>query len=126
MSNQPIIKIFDILYSEYGQQGWWPGESQFEIILGAILTQNTAWHNVALAIANLKKENLLDPDALLDEKPEHVKTLIAPAGFFNIKYKRLKNILEYLMKHNINFDRFRYLPIVDLRNELLEVNGVGP
>lgn len=124
--NQPIIKIFDVLYSIYGPQGWWPGEDQFEIILGAILTQNTAWRNVTLAIANLKAEGILEPGALLEAKPERVKALIAPAGFFNVKYERLKSVLEYLMRHDTDFERYCYLPTADLRNELLEINGVGP
>jgi endonuclease-3 related protein len=124
-SNQPIIKVFEVLYSAYGPQKWWPGDSQLEIILGAILTQGTAWHNVTLAIANLKREGLLDPGALLAAKPEHVKALIAPTGFFNVKYDRLKSILEYLMRHKMDFERFR-LPIADLRNELLQINGIGP
>ena len=119
-------EIFDILYSVYGPQGWWPGESQFEIIIGAILTQSTSWHNVTLAIANLKKDGLLESNALLKAKPEKVKNLIAPVGFFNVKYKRLRNVLEYLMKYNMDFERFRRFPIADLRNELLEVNGIGP
>jgi endonuclease-3 related protein len=124
--DQPIIKIFDVLYSTYGPQGWWPGEDQFEIILGAILTQNTAWRNVTLAIANLKAEGILEPSALLEAKPERVKALIAPAGFFNVKYKRLKSVLEYLMGRNTDFERFCYLPTADLRSELLEINGIGP
>jgi len=121
-----VRRIFDILYSTYGPQGWWPGDSQFEIIVGATLTQNTAWHNVTLAITNLKREGLLDPNAYLGAKPELVKVLIAPAGFINIKYKRLRYILEYFMSHNMDFERFRRLPIADLRSELLEVNGIGP
>lgn len=124
--DQSIIKIFDVLYSTYGPQGWWPGEDHLEIILGAVLTQSTAWHNVTLAIANLKREGLLEPGALLEAEPEHIKALIAPTGFFNVKYKRLKSVLEYFMRHNMDFERFRRLPVVDLRNELLEVNGIGP
>jgi len=123
---ESVSRIFDVLYSIYGQRDWWPGDGQFEVMVGAILTQNTAWRNVALAIANLKSENLLDPVALLEAEPEYVKTLIAPSGFFNVKYKRLRNFLEYLMGHDIDFDRFRHLPVADLRSELLEVNGIGP
>jgi endonuclease-3 related protein len=126
MKNHPVIKIFDILYSTHGPQRWWPGDSQFEIIVGAVLTQSTNWHNVTLAITNLKAAELLDPVSLLAAKPERVKALIAPTGFFNVKYKRLKNVLEYLVKHNADSERFRHLPIADLRDELLDINGVGP
>ena len=124
--NQPIIEIFNVLYSAYGPQDWWPGDSRFEIIVGAILTQSTAWHNVALAITNLKAEGILEPHALLEAKPEYVKTLIAPTGFFNVKYKRLRSFLEYFIKHDTDFERFCQLPLDDLRDELLEINGVGP
>jgi endonuclease-3 related protein len=119
-----VIKIFKALYSIYGQQEWWPGDSQFEIMVGAILTQNTAWRNVSLAIDNLKNEELLDPTALLEAEPERMKTLIAPAGYFNVKYKRLRGFLEYLK--NADLERFRSTSIDELRSELLEVNGIGP
>ncbi len=126
MVNRDLVKIFDALYSKYGPQGWWPGDGTFEIILGAILTQNTSWHNVALAIDNLERENLIDPDALLRAEPERVKTLIAPVGFFNVKYDRLRSFLDYLMGNEMDFERFRHLPVADLRNELLHVKGIGP
>jgi len=120
------IEIFNKLYSDYGPQNWWPGESQFEIIIGAVLTQSTAWHNVTLAINNLKRNDLLELKSLLSAEPELVKSLIAPAGFFNVKYKRLRSLLEYLNNNYIDFDRFYNLPIDKLRDELLEINGIGP
>jgi len=126
MSDRSIAEIFDVLYSAYGPQGWWPGESTFEIILGAILTQNAAWHNVTLAIDNLRREGLLEPGALLRADPGRVKALIAPAGFFNVKYDRLRSFLEYLAGHDMDLGRFRRLPLADLREELLGVRGIGP
>ncbi len=119
-----VTEIFKTLYSVYGPQEWWPGDSQFEIMVGAILTQNTAWRNVSLAIDNLKSEGLLDLVAFLEADPERVKTLIAPAGYFNVKYKRLRSFLEYLK--NADLERFRSAPIDELRSELLGVNGIGP
>ena len=121
-----ITEVFDILYSTYGPQRWWPGEGQFEIILGAILTQNTTWHNAALAIANLAAADLLEPNALLDTPPGKVKTLITPAGYFNVKYKRIRSFLEYLKEYDMDLERFRRLPVANLREELLQVNGIGP
>ena len=121
-----VIDIFNNLYSVYGPQDWWPGESQFEVIVGAVLTQNTAWHNVSLAIDNLKNNDLMELKPLIEAKPEHVKPLINPVGFFNVKYRRLMNLLEYLNKYSDDFDRFRRLTITDLRNEFLEINGIGP
>ena len=95
-------------------------------MVGAILTQNTAWRNVSLAIANLKSADILDPAALLRAEPERVKALIAPSGFFNVKYDRLRSFLEYLVRWDMDFGRFLHLPIAHLRNELLEVKGIGP
>jgi endonuclease-3 related protein len=120
------MEIFDLLYSAYGPQGWWPGDSPFEVIVGAVLTQNTAWQNVAQAMANLKREGFLDASLLLGAEPETVKALIAPAGFFNVKYDRLMNVLEYLGGHDMDLERFRRLSIADLRDELLQVRGIGP
>ena len=125
-NNLPLMEVFDALYSAHGPQGWWPGDTPFEVIVGAVLTQSTAWHNVALAIQNLKTEGLLDPDALLEADRETVKALIAPAGFFSVKYERLMSVLQYLQKHGVDNDRFRDLPVADLRKELLTVHGVGP
>jgi len=122
----PLMEVFDLLLSTYGPQGWWPGDGPFEVIVGAVLTQNTAWQNVAQAIANLKREGLLDASALLDAEPETVKALIAPAGFFNVKYDRLMNVLEYLTRYDLDLERLRRLPLAGLRDELLQVNGVGP
>ena len=122
----PLMEVFDLLLSTYGPQGWWPGDGPFEVIVGAVLTQNTAWQNVAQAIANLKREGLLDASALLDAEPETVKALIAPAGFFNVKYDRLMNVLMYLTRHDLDLERFRHLSVADLRDELLQVNGIGP
>ena len=126
MKIQPINKIFDILYFAYGPQRWWPGEGQFEMILGAILTQNTTWHNAALAIANLAAADLLEPNALFAAPPADVTRLIAPAGYFNVKYRRIRNFLEYLKEYDMDLSRFSRLPVGELREELLEVNGVGP
>ncbi|NIN63525.1 MAG: endonuclease [Anaerolineae bacterium] len=120
------MAVFDALYFTYGPQHWWPGDSPFEVIIGAILTQNTAWQNVSQAIENLRREGLLDARALVEADPDEVKLLIAPAGFYNVKYDRLRNILEYLMSQDMDLDRFRRLPVTQLRDELLNVKGVGP
>ncbi|MGB9596642.1 MAG: endonuclease III domain-containing protein [Candidatus Poribacteria bacterium] len=120
-----IIKIYYELYSQYGPQNWWPGESQFEIIIGAILTQNTSWNNVSKAIDNLKKYGLLNLESFANTDPDIIKKLIIPTGFYNIKHKRLMTFINYLMNHKDNFIRFYQLPIADLRKELLSINGIG-
>jgi endonuclease-3 related protein len=121
-----LLKVYDLLCSAYGPQRWWPGDSPFEVIVGAMLTQNTTWHNVAQAIGNLKREGLVDASALLEADPNRVKALIAPVGFFNVKYDRLMNVLEYLVSHSMDLERFRHLPVADLRQQLIEVKGIGP
>ncbi len=121
-----VSKIFNILYSIYGPQFWWPGESQFEIIIGTILTQNTSWQNVAKAIANLKEYDLLDPKSLFTADPYHVRELIKPSGFYNIKYKRLRSFLEYLTNYEMSLNRLSFINTYDLRSELLNINGIGP
>ena len=94
--------------------------------MGAVLTQNTAWHNVAQAIANLQREGLLQPGALLRAEPDTVKALLAPAGYYNIKYDRLMGLLRFLDGYGMDLGRLRSLPLEGLRAELLEVKGVGP
>lgn len=121
-----LLEAFDLLCSAYGPQRWWPGDSPFEVIVGAILTQNTTWQNVAQAIGNLKREGLLDARALVEAEPDRVKALIVPAGFFNLKYERVMNVLEYLVRHSMDLERFGHLPVADLRQELLKVKGIGP
>lgn len=125
-SRQSLLQIFDLLRSSYGPQHWWPGDSPFEVIVGAVLTQNTAWHNVAQAIANLQREGLLEPEALLRAEPDRVKALLAPAGYYNIKYDRLMGLLRFLDGYGMDLERLRSLPLETLRVELLEVKGVGP
>jgi len=125
-TRQSLLQIFDLLHSSYGPQHWWPGDSPFEVIVGAVLTQNTAWHNVAQAITNLKREGLLEPEALLRAKPDRVKALLAPAGYYNIKYDRLMSLLRFLEGYGTNVERLGSLPLEAVRAELLEVRGVGP
>ena len=125
-SKQKLVRIFDLLHSAYGPQNWWPGDTPFEVIVGAVLTQNTAWQNVAQAIGNLKREGLLEAGALLRAEPDRVKDLITPAGYYNVKYDRLMNLLRFLEVRGPDLDRFRHLPLDELRAGLLEVKGVGP
>jgi endonuclease-3 related protein len=121
-----LLQIFDLLRCSYGPQHWWPGDSPFEVIVGAVLTQNTAWHNVAQAIANLKREGLIQPGALLEAEPDRVKALLAPAGYYNIKYDRLMSLLRFLDGYGTDLERLRSLPLDALRAGLFEVKGVGP
>lgn len=122
-----LNKIYSKLFNAFAKQHWWPGKTQFEVIVGAILTQNTAWTNVERAINNLKKAKLLAPKKLHDLSQDELAKLIKPAGYFNIKAKRLKHFLNYLFdKYSGRLDRFFKRRTSLLRKELLAVNGIGP
>jgi endonuclease III related protein len=122
-----LNEIYERLYSRYGPQHWWPGQSRCEIIVGAILTQNTNWKNVEKAIANLRAAAMLSPDALHNIEQGELAELIRPAGYYNLKAKRLKNFFEWLFE---NYDGDLDLPgslsVSQLREELLGINGIGP
>ena len=130
MNNLPptLIGLYKKLYKFYGPQGWWPAESRFEIIVGAILTQNTAWSNVEKAIKNLKAEGYLSsPSKLHSLSGKRLARLIRPAGYYNVKASRLKNFATFLMKkYNGSLGRMSKEPTDRLRHELLGVNGIGP
>ena len=118
--------IYRKLYSFFGPQYWWPADSQFEVMIGAILTQNTHWQNVEKAIDNLKKRNLLSPRKLYRLPQRRLASLITPAGYYNIKAKRLKNFLSFYLKfYNGEPKTMSLKDTQQLRRELLSVNGVG-
>lgn len=122
-----LLKVYDRLYESYGPQHWWPGDTPFEVIVGAILTQNTNWGNVEKAIANLKAEGILSPEGLRDVNHNHLAFLIKPSGYFNIKAGRLKHFIDYLFRrHGGSLEKMFSLDLKQLRHELLEVKGIGP
>lgn len=125
-THETLTEIYQLLYDVFGPQHWWPGESRFEIITGAILTQNTNWANVEKAIANLIAADCLDAEKLHNLESSRLAELIRPAGYFNIKAKRLKSFLSWLFE---NYDgNLKNLENVDtrlLREELLSVKGIG-
>ncbi|KPK41920.1 MAG: endonuclease [Omnitrophica WOR_2 bacterium SM23_29] len=121
-----LKEIYNRLYKEFGTMGWWPGETPFEVMVGAVLTQNTSWANVEKAILNLKRENLLAPKRLNKTDVLKLARIIKPAGFFNVKAKRLKSLLDFLFReYNGNLRVMRKENIRTLRRKLLNVNGVG-
>ena len=122
-----LLKIYELLYNRYGRQYWWPGESRFEIIIGAILTQNTNWQNVEKAITNLKAANLLEPDKLHNIPTERLAELIRPAGYYNMKAVRIKNFLDWLFDtHGGSLESAGQMGTHSLREALLGIKGVGP
>ncbi|MBI5663935.1 MAG: endonuclease III domain-containing protein [Nitrospirae bacterium] len=122
-----LTQIYNTLFKHFGPQHWWPGDSPFEIAVGAILTQNTNWGNVEKAINNLRDSGALDAHVL--HKMPHAKlaSLIKPAGYFNIKAKRLKHFLAFLALHCSGvIEGMKAEDLHQLRHRLLEVNGIGP
>lgn len=123
-----ISRIYNKLYKFYGPQGWWPAKNRLEVIVGAILTQNTAWGNVEKAIHNLRKAGLLTSPARISKaKPEALAGLIRPAGYFNVKSTRLKNFIRFLAdKYTLSINKMSRRETAVLKDELLRVNGIGP
>lgn len=128
MTAAVFMRVYDALHGRFGPQHWWPGDTQFEVIVGAILTQNTAWTNVEKAITNLKKAGALrSPGAMNKIRTSRLAELIRPAGYYNIKAKRLKNFLDFLdRRYALSLRKLSRVDTDTLRRELLEVNGIGP
>jgi endonuclease-3 related protein len=122
-----LIEIFDRLLEYFGPRFWWPADSPFEVCVGAILTQNTSWGNVEKALYNIKEKNLLSPEALRAIPIEELAQQIRPAGYFNVKSARLKDFIDWLFDgYNGSLGRMFAGDWRDLREELLEVKGIGP
>lgn len=115
------------LFEAFGPQGWWPGRTPLEIIVGAILTQNTNWKNVEKALARLDTAGALDWAVLRDMPMDELAELVRPAGYYNVKAKRLKNFVAWLWKTcDADLESLKRRPLDALREELLGVNGIGP
>jgi endonuclease-3 related protein len=122
-----LQEIYEILLKHFGPQDWWPGDSPFEIMVGAVLTQNTNWTNVSKAIDNLKQENLLSFEKLHELEVELLAEKIRPAGYFNLKAKRLKNLLDFIdEEYDGSLEEMFAEDIIGLREKILTVKGIGP
>jgi endonuclease-3 related protein len=127
MTTQRLIQIFDTLLSHYGPRHWWPGETPFEVCVGAILTQNTNWGNVEKAIANLKAADRLSMTGINSLLPDELAALIRPAGYFNVKATRLQAFTAFvLQEYGGSLERLFAGPWQTTRHELLAVKGIGP
>lgn len=121
-----LTAIYKKLHKAYGPQGWWPGDTPFEVAVGAVLTQNTNWSNVERAIANLKKAGALSAHAIHGMEHARLAELIRPAGYFNVKADRLKCFVEFLMAaYGGSMKRMSRVDAARLRPMLLGVKGVG-
>ncbi len=122
-----LTDIYNALYQSFGPQHWWPGGSAFEVAVGAILTQNTNWGNVEKAIANIKAKKSLNARALDKMTHTQLAALIRPAGYFNVKAKRLTSFLDFLCNDfKGSMQHMKKNDIAYLRKSLLSVHGIGP
>jgi endonuclease-3 related protein len=121
-----LNKIYSVFLKTYGPQHWWPGETDFEVAIGAILTQNVAWKNVEKAVALLKEKGLLTPRALYVMPADHIAPLIRSTGYYNQKAKKIRHFLEWFALYGFSFRRLKSRDLRSLRDELLAVHGIGP
>lgn len=126
MAANPYLEIYDTLFDFYGPQHWWPADTALEMIVGAVLTQNTSWKNVEKGIAALKGRGLLTVDALSSLPQEELASLIHSTGYYNLKAKRLKNLLHMLVcEYEGDLGYFLEDDLLSSRDNLLQVKGIG-
>ena len=122
-----LMEIYDRLYRAFGPQHWWPGDTAFEMMVGAILTQNTSWLNVEKAMGVLKRKGVLTPEGLRQLKKPALASMIRSSGYYRIKADRLKAFIEFLWEdYGGSIKRMGAKPADELREKLLQVKGVGP
>ena len=122
--SNPFLQVYFKLLDHYGQQDWWPADDCFEIMIGAILTQNTNWQNVEKAINSLKQTNSCSPQALFGVSVDALAQMIRSSGYFNQKAQRLKHFTEWYLASG-GYDSLARLEPVDLRSRLLALKGIG-
>lgn len=122
-----VRDIYARLRAHFGPSGWWPAETPFEVIAGAILVQNCTWHNATLALDNLRREGLLSPEGLRDVDAERLGELIRPSGYYRSKSMKLKAFVGHLWdRYGGSVEAMAARPLGELRTELLGVYGIGP
>jgi endonuclease-3 related protein len=121
-----LLEVYEILLKKFGKQNWWPADDSFEVIVGAILTQQASWKNVEKAIKNLKEHKVLKPEDLHRLDVKRLEMLIRPSGFYKVKARRLKSFVDFLFeKYDGKLEKLFSLSIEDLRRELLSIKGIG-
>lgn len=127
VSRALLFDGFEKMLAHFGPRRWWPGETPFEVMVGAILTQNTNWKNVERAINNLKKAKVLDPKKLYSLHPASLASLIRPAGYYRVKANRLRHFLKFFIEeYGGDHKKMSKVETGALREKLLAVNGIGP
>ncbi|MCL0047456.1 hypothetical protein M1N48_00150 [Dehalococcoidia bacterium] len=122
-----LIDVYDTLFSKYGPQGWWPGGGPLDVVIGAILTQNTAWANVEKAITNLKMANLWSLESIHSSSQGDLASVVLSSGYFNQKARKLKAFAEHIyIKYEGDLAKFLNQELPCLRMELLSIYGIGP
>ncbi len=120
-----LLKVYRLLYHAYGPRHWWPGDTPFEIIVGAILTQSAAWGNVEKAIRNLKEAGALSPQAIRRLPDDELARLVFPSGYYNAKAAKLKAFVRHMEQYDDDLDRLFAQDVQPLRRELLGIYGIG-
>ena len=120
-----LTAVYERLLAAYRPQYWWPADSPFEVMVGAVLTQHAAWTNVERALANLKRHHRFSARGILDVDQEQLADWLRPSGYFNIKARRLRNFCEWYSNAG-GLRRLRRRDTASLRHQLLSVNGIGP
>ncbi|MDD3449873.1 MAG: endonuclease [Gammaproteobacteria bacterium] len=118
-------ELYDLLLSAYGPQHWWPGDGPFEVLVGAVLTQNTAWRNVERALEGLRIAGALNPEAIVAARPDRLAAWIRSAGTHNVKAARLQGLCRWFLESG-GFAALARSPLPQLRQALLSIKGVGP
>ena len=128
MNPAPTLRAFyRALLRAWGPQHWWPAATSFEVVVGAFLTQNTAWGNVERALANLRRAHLVSVAGIRRVRPARLERLVRPAGYFRQKARRLRSFVAWLdARYDGSLERMFSRPTAELRAELLALNGVGP
>ena len=125
MSN--LLEAYERMLAAFGPQHWWPGETPFEVMVGAVLVQNTAWRNVERAIANLRDAAAITPHAIYALSLEELAELIRPAGYYQVKARRLRNLLKFVVdEYDGSLEAMFQTDLATLREQLLTVHGIGP
>ena len=124
-TKEALTKTFDLLFKFYGPQGWWPAASHFEMMIGAVLTQNTSWRNAEIALSRLRNSDKLNPMSILEPSDCELWALIRPSGFYKNKARTLRAVACYYMNIGNSFNEFTIAEMNNLRSQLLSIKGIG-
>lgn len=125
VSQHKLLTLYESLLTWYGRQAWWPADSAFEVMIGAILTQNTNWLNVEKALARLKQRTSLEAEVLLNVSTADLESCLKPSGYFRMKTQRLQNYCRWYLAQGA-YHGLDQLSTPELREQLLKVQGIGP